>query len=152
MGWRLSIDKLPTRVNDIPSVLCPICGECTESVSHLFFERSFVTQVYNRFERWWDLHIPVTRCYQQWLDWFLALRLNKVQKQFLKATFLSLWWHVWCHRNACVFGKIGGEVKTGEYSTKVFDFEHHASTYDTGIICKSEVGRHEHYPYPHATN
>ncbi|PWA84014.1 reverse transcriptase zinc-binding domain-containing protein [Artemisia annua] len=38
MGWRLSIDKLPTCVNldargiDIPSVLCPICGECTESV------------------------------------------------------------------------------------------------------------------------
>ncbi|GKG18777.1 hypothetical protein Tco_0373075, partial [Tanacetum coccineum] len=32
MGWRLSIDKLPTRVNldargiDVPSVLCPVVG------------------------------------------------------------------------------------------------------------------------------
>ncbi|PWA77908.1 reverse transcriptase zinc-binding domain-containing protein [Artemisia annua] len=86
MGWRLSIDKLPTRVNldargiDILSVLCPVCGECTESTSHIFFECSFVSQVYKMFERWWDIHIPETRCYQQWLDWFLALRLHKVQK------------------------------------------------------------------------
>ena len=109
---RLSIDKLPTRVNldargiDIPSVLCPICGECTESASHLFFECSFVTQVYNRFERWWDFHLLGMRCYQQWLDWFLDLWLTKVRKQLLEATFLSLWWHVWCHRNACMFGKV----------------------------------------------
>ncbi|GKB99416.1 NBS-containing resistance-like protein, partial [Tanacetum coccineum] len=38
LGWRLSIDKLPTRVNldargiDVPSVLCPICGECTDEM------------------------------------------------------------------------------------------------------------------------
>nr|GEZ17024.1 RNA-directed DNA polymerase, eukaryota [Tanacetum cinerariifolium] len=52
MAWKLSLDKLPTRMNldahdiDVPTVLCPICGEHSENVSHLFFSCSFVSQVY----------------------------------------------------------------------------------------------------------
>ncbi|GJU78445.1 RNA-directed DNA polymerase, eukaryota, reverse transcriptase zinc-binding domain protein [Tanacetum coccineum] len=43
MVWRMALDRLPTRVNldarglDIPSVLCPICEECSESTAHFFF-------------------------------------------------------------------------------------------------------------------
>nr|GEX23420.1 RNA-directed DNA polymerase, eukaryota, reverse transcriptase zinc-binding domain protein [Tanacetum cinerariifolium]GEX43349.1 RNA-directed DNA polymerase, eukaryota, reverse transcriptase zinc-binding domain protein [Tanacetum cinerariifolium] len=52
MAWRPSLDKLPTRLNldargiDVPTVLCPICGEHLENVSHLFFSCSFVSPVY----------------------------------------------------------------------------------------------------------
>ncbi|GJW50549.1 RNA-directed DNA polymerase, eukaryota, reverse transcriptase zinc-binding domain protein, partial [Tanacetum coccineum] len=41
MAWRLSLDKLPTRLNldargiDVPTVLCPICGEHSEHGSNL---------------------------------------------------------------------------------------------------------------------
>ena len=43
MVWKMTLDRLPTRVNldarglDIPSILCPICEECSESTTHVFF-------------------------------------------------------------------------------------------------------------------
>ncbi|GKA65068.1 RNA-directed DNA polymerase, eukaryota [Tanacetum coccineum] len=110
MVWRMALDRLPSRVNldarglDIPSVLCPICEECSESTAHVFFQSSFVAQVYSRLGMWWDINIPDLRSYSQWLEWFGSIRLNKFQKQFLKASFMSLWWHVWSYRNSCVFG------------------------------------------------
>nr|GEV14604.1 RNA-directed DNA polymerase, eukaryota [Tanacetum cinerariifolium] len=45
-AWKVSLDKLPTRLNlslrglDIPSILCPICNICVESMSHLLFSCS----------------------------------------------------------------------------------------------------------------
>ncbi|GKB86217.1 RNA-directed DNA polymerase, eukaryota, partial [Tanacetum coccineum] len=42
-GWRVCLDKLPTRLNlslrgiDIPSILCPLCSIAVESSSHLLF-------------------------------------------------------------------------------------------------------------------
>ncbi|GKE22626.1 RNA-directed DNA polymerase, eukaryota, reverse transcriptase zinc-binding domain protein, partial [Tanacetum coccineum] len=41
--WRLSLNKLPSRVNldkkgiDVDLLLCPICNKDVETVSHLFF-------------------------------------------------------------------------------------------------------------------
>jgi hypothetical protein len=70
MVWKM-MDRISTRVNldargiDIPSVLCPICEGCSETVNYLFFECSFVTQVYNKFSRWWDIHIPGLSSYVQ---------------------------------------------------------------------------------------
>ncbi|PWA40157.1 reverse transcriptase domain, Reverse transcriptase zinc-binding domain protein [Artemisia annua] len=112
MVWKMIMDRIPTRVNldargvDIPFVLCPICEGCSETVNHIFFECSFVTQVYNRFARWWDIHIPGLSSYVQWLEWFDSVRLPRVHKQLLEAAFMSLWWHVWCFRNSCVFGSM----------------------------------------------
>ncbi|GJR27912.1 RNA-directed DNA polymerase, eukaryota [Tanacetum coccineum] len=54
MVWKMALDRLPTRVTldarglDIPSVLCPICEECSESTTRDFFQCLFVAQVYNR--------------------------------------------------------------------------------------------------------
>lgn len=42
-AWKVSLDKLPLRLNlslrglEIPSILCPICSVAVESTSHLFF-------------------------------------------------------------------------------------------------------------------
>ncbi|GKA32794.1 RNA-directed DNA polymerase, eukaryota [Tanacetum coccineum] len=58
-------DKLPTRMNldvrgfDVPSILCPICGEVAKNSDHFFFQCSFVSQVYELFGRWWDIQIPM---------------------------------------------------------------------------------------------
>ena len=111
MVWKM-MDRISTRVNldargiDIPSVLCPICEGCSEMVNHIFFECSFVTQVYNKFARWWDIHIPGLSSYVQWLEWFVSVQLPKVHKHLLEAAFMSLWWHVWCFRNSYIFGRL----------------------------------------------
>ncbi|PWA78971.1 RNA-directed DNA polymerase, eukaryota, Reverse transcriptase zinc-binding domain protein [Artemisia annua] len=56
------------------------------------------------FARWWETQIPDISTFDQWMDWFSNLRLNSKQKDYLQATFFSLWWHVWAFRNACIFG------------------------------------------------
>ncbi|GKE22185.1 RNA-directed DNA polymerase, eukaryota, partial [Tanacetum coccineum] len=118
MAWRLSLDKLPTRLNldarsiDVPTVLCPICGEHSENVSHLFFSCSFVSQVYVLIAQWWDLDVSRLNSYIQWSDWFFNIRMKRMQKQNFQALFYSLWWHVWAHRNDCVFGVVSPRKST----------------------------------------
>ncbi|GJW46425.1 RNA-directed DNA polymerase, eukaryota [Tanacetum coccineum] len=74
MARRLSLDKLPTCLNldargiDVPTMLCPICGEHSENISHLFFSCSFVSQVYVLIARWWDLDVPRLNSYNQCSD------------------------------------------------------------------------------------
>ncbi|GJY67397.1 RNA-directed DNA polymerase, eukaryota, partial [Tanacetum coccineum] len=69
-AWTLH-EKLPTRMNldardiDVPTVLCPICGEHSETVSHLFFSCSFVSQVYVLIARCWDLEFLRLNLYIQ---------------------------------------------------------------------------------------
>ncbi|GKA96271.1 RNA-directed DNA polymerase, eukaryota [Tanacetum coccineum] len=65
LAWRISLDKLPTRMNldvrgfDVSLILCPIFGEVAKNSDHLFFQCSFVSQVYELFGRWWDIQIPM---------------------------------------------------------------------------------------------
>ncbi|PWA37768.1 reverse transcriptase domain, Reverse transcriptase zinc-binding domain protein [Artemisia annua] len=110
MAWKLSLNKLPTRMNldargiDVPSVLCPVCGEYSKTANHLFFACSFVSQVYILLARWWDLDVPRLNSYGQWSDWFSNIWMKRMQKQILQALFFCLRWHVWWHRNDCIFG------------------------------------------------
>ena len=110
MVWKLSLDRLPTRLNlssrgiNSPTLHCPICEDHLESRDHLFFSCTFVKNVIDRFARWWETQIPDISTFDQWMDWFSTLRLNSKQKDYLQATFFSLWWHVWAFRNACIFG------------------------------------------------
>nr|GEU69381.1 RNA-directed DNA polymerase, eukaryota [Tanacetum cinerariifolium] len=81
MVWKLSLDRLPTRLNllsrgiNIPTLHCLICEDHLESRDHLVFSYAFVNNV-----------------------------IGSKQKVYLQATFFSLWWHLWAFRNACVFG------------------------------------------------
>ena len=62
--WKLSLDRLPTRLNlssrgiNIPTLHCPICEDHLESRDHLFFSCTFVNNVIVRFARWSDIQIP----------------------------------------------------------------------------------------------
>ncbi|GJW10715.1 RNA-directed DNA polymerase, eukaryota [Tanacetum coccineum] len=50
-AWRVSLDKLPTRLNlslrglDIPSIICPLCSIAVESTSHLLFSCQLARQL-----------------------------------------------------------------------------------------------------------
>ncbi|GKD79600.1 RNA-directed DNA polymerase, eukaryota, partial [Tanacetum coccineum] len=62
-GWRVCLDKLPTRLNlslrgvDVPSILCPLCSIAVESSSHLLFSCQLARSLMLNVARWWELEI-----------------------------------------------------------------------------------------------
>ncbi|GJW09363.1 RNA-directed DNA polymerase, eukaryota [Tanacetum coccineum] len=60
-AWRVSLDKLPSRLNlslrglDILSILCPLCSIAVESSSHLLFACHLARQLMKKVTRWWEL-------------------------------------------------------------------------------------------------
>ncbi|GJZ81420.1 RNA-directed DNA polymerase, eukaryota, reverse transcriptase zinc-binding domain protein [Tanacetum coccineum] len=56
--WRLSLNKLPSRVNldrkgiDVDSLLCPICHEDVETVNHIFFSCEMAKDLWPLLARW----------------------------------------------------------------------------------------------------
>nr|GEV90309.1 RNA-directed DNA polymerase, eukaryota [Tanacetum cinerariifolium] len=64
-AWRMSLDKLPTRLNlslrgiYIPSIICPICSIAGESSSHIFFKRHVARELLCKVARWRFLHFVV---------------------------------------------------------------------------------------------
>nr|GFC46335.1 RNA-directed DNA polymerase, eukaryota [Tanacetum cinerariifolium] len=109
-AWRVSLDRLPTRINlslrgiDIPSILCPICSCVGESSSHLQFSCNVARLPLLKVTRWWELDIQECMSYADWLSWFNALRLSKGIKHVLEGVFYVMWWVIWKFRNQVLFG------------------------------------------------
>ncbi|GJS10559.1 RNA-directed DNA polymerase, eukaryota [Tanacetum coccineum] len=82
-AWKVSMDKLPTRLNlsfrgiDIPSILCPVCYSYVESLSHLLFSCGLARHIMLKVFRWWELEPPDLHSFEEWLTWFLSIRLSK---------------------------------------------------------------------------
>ncbi|GJY07726.1 RNA-directed DNA polymerase, eukaryota [Tanacetum coccineum] len=110
MAWKVSLDKLPTRLNlslrgiEIPSITCPICSCAGESCSHLFFSCSMARNITTKLARWWEFDCPDLFSYDDWLEWFHTLRLFKGFKDILEGVFYVMWWVIWKYRNQTLFG------------------------------------------------
>ncbi|GKF18029.1 RNA-directed DNA polymerase, eukaryota, partial [Tanacetum coccineum] len=110
MAWKMSLDKLPTRLNlslrgiEIPSITCPICSCAGESCSHLFFSCSMARNITTKLARWWEFDCPDLFSYDDWLEWFHTLRLLKGFKDILEGVFYVMWWVIWKYRNQTLFG------------------------------------------------
>ncbi|GJV77025.1 RNA-directed DNA polymerase, eukaryota, reverse transcriptase zinc-binding domain protein [Tanacetum coccineum] len=69
--WRLSLDRLPTRLNlslrglDIPSIMCPMCNNAVESVDHVFFGCDLSSNVWCLVRRWTNIDMP---SFSSWFD------------------------------------------------------------------------------------
>nr|GEX24315.1 RNA-directed DNA polymerase, eukaryota, reverse transcriptase zinc-binding domain protein [Tanacetum cinerariifolium] len=74
LAWKVSLDKLPTRLNlslrriEIPSISCHICCTVGESCSHLLFSCIMAQLLISKVARWWELDIPDLLPYEDWLD------------------------------------------------------------------------------------
>ncbi|GJV30309.1 RNA-directed DNA polymerase, eukaryota [Tanacetum coccineum] len=79
-AWRVSLDKLPTRLNlslrglDIPSIICPLCSIAVESTSHLIFSCQLARQLMIKVVHWWDLSIKTFTHMRNWPFWFKNLQ------------------------------------------------------------------------------
>nr|GEU57276.1 RNA-directed DNA polymerase, eukaryota [Tanacetum cinerariifolium] len=109
-AWRVSLDRLPTRINlsfrgiGIPSILCLIRSCAGESSSHLLFSCNVARQLLLKVARWWELDIKECMSYTDWLSWFTALHLSKGIKRMLEGVFYVMWWMIWKFCNQVLFG------------------------------------------------
>ncbi|GKB44103.1 RNA-directed DNA polymerase, eukaryota, reverse transcriptase zinc-binding domain protein [Tanacetum coccineum] len=62
--WRLSLDRLPTRLNlslrglDISSIVCPMCNDVVEAADHVFFGCDLSYDVWRLVRRWTNINMP----------------------------------------------------------------------------------------------
>ncbi|GJV00421.1 RNA-directed DNA polymerase, eukaryota [Tanacetum coccineum] len=111
-AWRVSLDRLPTRVNlirrdvQVPSPVCPICNSDDEDISHLLFRCSMAADIHRLICRWWDLSWAHIGSYAEWLSWFKDIRLGSKVKSFLEGVFYVSWWYIWTFRNKLLFAAI----------------------------------------------
>ncbi|GJX11690.1 RNA-directed DNA polymerase, eukaryota [Tanacetum coccineum] len=83
LAWKVSLDRLPTRLNlisrgvTISSSSCPVCDSASEDLSHLFFSCSMASDVYRLVCRWWNIGCPSIGSYSDWLSWNQLLFADK---------------------------------------------------------------------------
>ncbi|GJS69137.1 RNA-directed DNA polymerase, eukaryota [Tanacetum coccineum] len=108
-SWKVSLDRLPTRLNlerrnvQVPSLMCPICNSALEDTSHLLFSCGLATDVVRLVCRWWDLVWTPLGSYSEWLSWFNSVRLGSKVKELLEGVFYVTWWCLWNFRNQLLF-------------------------------------------------
>ena len=108
-AWRVSLDRLPSRVNlirrgiHVPSSVCPICSFEDEDISHLLFRCSMASDIHRMICRWWDLPWSHLGSYTDWLSWFTGIRLGSNIKSILEGVFYISWWYIWSYRNKLLF-------------------------------------------------
>ncbi|GJS81955.1 RNA-directed DNA polymerase, eukaryota [Tanacetum coccineum] len=109
-AWRISLDKLSTRLNlslrglDIPSIICPLCSIAVESTSHLLFSCQLARQLMIKVVHWWELEYQDFHSYEDWLLWFKNLRVSKRLKDVFEGVCYISWWVIWKFRNQVLFG------------------------------------------------
>nr|GEZ36937.1 RNA-directed DNA polymerase, eukaryota, reverse transcriptase zinc-binding domain protein [Tanacetum cinerariifolium] len=83
---KVKTDSLPTRFNvsrrgiHIDSIMCDICDKGAETSSHLFFSCCIARQTVRMIIRWWDIPYGEVDSYEDWINWFVNLRLSYKHK------------------------------------------------------------------------
>ncbi|GJY59330.1 RNA-directed DNA polymerase, eukaryota [Tanacetum coccineum] len=109
-SWRVSFDKLPTRLNlslrglDIPSIICPLCSIAVESTSLVSGSCQLARQLMIKVVHWWELEYLDFHSYEDWLLWFKNLRVSKRLKDVFEGVCYISWWVIWKFRNQVLFG------------------------------------------------
>ena len=108
--WRLTRDRLPTRLNlrdkgiELPSLLCPGCGFTGESAAHLFAMCSEFTPLWNKVAVWWGVELPDVISIHSLVHWADHTRLNVHAKKAFDAVVAVVFWSIWNFRNNLIFG------------------------------------------------
>ncbi|GKD81960.1 RNA-directed DNA polymerase, eukaryota, partial [Tanacetum coccineum] len=107
--WRLSLDRLPHRLNlssrgmDIPAISCPSCNANVESANHVFFECDIATDMWKLVFRWCDIPLFQASSWDSFNDWIISWHASKEKKhRFYVITTSVIWW-LWRYQNSVTF-------------------------------------------------
>nr|GEV06275.1 hypothetical protein [Tanacetum cinerariifolium] len=97
LAWKISMDRLPTRVNlhrrgvHVSLISCPICCEALENLDHLLFCCDLAKDIARSICNWWGLVWNPVDSYRSWLSWFNLVQLQSSSKQVLEGVFYTSW-------------------------------------------------------------
>ncbi|XP_071709066.1 uncharacterized protein [Rutidosis leptorrhynchoides] len=106
--WRLSLDKIATRVNllklgvSLDNNKCPFCDRIQEDRDHLFVTCSYIVPLWRSYLAWWGLSCPLPNGLNNILN---GANFNTGSANSNKAAFASryvLLWLIWKWRNKLV--------------------------------------------------
>jgi len=109
LGWRLFLDKLPTKVKlaargiQLQNNLCEMCLASEENAEHLFFSCRASQKVWNMCDRWIGVssvhHVNARDNFQH----FHLVNLNRRQNKIWQGMWLAIIGEIWKHRNGVIF-------------------------------------------------
>ncbi|GKC94960.1 RNA-directed DNA polymerase, eukaryota [Tanacetum coccineum] len=111
-AWRVSLDRLPTRLNlirrgvQVPSTACPICTSDPEDISHLLFRCPMASDIHRLICRWWGLPWSPLGSYAECFRGFKDIRLVLKFKSILEGVCYVSWWCLWIYRNQLLFATV----------------------------------------------
>lgn len=101
-------------VIDVPSVLCPVCDEVYEDISHIFLVCEMVSQVWQHIEKWLDL--PFSLSGMEAMKALEVIFLTIIQMHWRYRNNVVLWSTsiLKCnvYENIVVFHLIGSQIRT----------------------------------------
>jgi hypothetical protein len=115
-GWRLLLEKLPTRealfrkgmITNIIERCCVLCFNLEESLDHLFLNCHFSATLWKHVLNWMDVGDFMTGSMQEHFIHFGDIIKDKVHKRCRHIIWLATTWSLWCMRNNILFQ--GGSV------------------------------------------
>ncbi|GKC93994.1 RNA-directed DNA polymerase, eukaryota [Tanacetum coccineum] len=87
--WRLSLDRLPHRLNlslrgmDIPAISCSSCNANVESANHIFFECIIASDLWKLVYRWCEILFVQSLSFEAFKDWLSSWHAPKEKKHML---------------------------------------------------------------------
>ncbi|GKB02780.1 putative RNA-directed DNA polymerase, eukaryota, reverse transcriptase zinc-binding domain protein [Tanacetum coccineum] len=106
--WRLSLDRLPHRLNlslrgmDIPAISCSSCNANVESANHIFFECIIASDLWKLVYRWCEIFVQ-DLYFEAFKDWLSSWHAPKEKKHRLFIISTSVLWWLWRFRNSVTF-------------------------------------------------
>ncbi|GJV55352.1 RNA-directed DNA polymerase, eukaryota, reverse transcriptase zinc-binding domain protein [Tanacetum coccineum] len=107
--WRLSLDRLPHRLNlslhvmDIPAISCSSCNANVEYANHIFFECIVASDLWKLVYRWCEIPFVQALSFKAFKDWLSSWHAPKEKKHrlFIISTSVLCW--LWRFRNNVSF-------------------------------------------------
>ncbi|XP_071687323.1 uncharacterized protein [Rutidosis leptorrhynchoides] len=109
--WRFRLNALPLRWNlsakgiEINSIVCPVCNNGVEDLSHLFFGCSFALDIWYKSRLWMDCGFPSLHSWDDLFSWFGASSFTNGMKDKVIGIVVTILWALWRFRNGIVFNE-----------------------------------------------
>nr|GEY37462.1 reverse transcriptase domain, reverse transcriptase zinc-binding domain protein [Tanacetum cinerariifolium] len=107
-SWRLSNNRLPTRINldargiDLHSVRCPICDEDVETPQHLFIDCIVASRLWSMVANFWRID-DYLKDLPNLITWGDTANLLQPLKACFDAVIQTTLWVIWRFRNRICF-------------------------------------------------